>query len=259
MLSYFLSSLLKCYSRRSWLTGVYLKCQLPDMVQCSKTGWRLGYHLRVGCLAATCKAHFFFVCGGWYFHQCFKFCAIYPLPPKICSSHSEWGISMIKQIWMRCKVNRICSVSCSRWFWIYRYFSISPLRIITVISDEEFEAPRGYLVSVKWDVWASCRPLASLFCARLHPSVSQTFVIGSFSKKHTLQETRCRYTPSRRFPKALIFTTCDWLWSFAFYSILVHFVRHKTPNWFTDPQIGLNHWLEKHWFSCLDFSGCANN
>ena len=85
----------------------------PDVVQCNKTGWWLGYHLRGGCLAATCKTPFLVVVG-WYFHQCFKF----------------W-----------CEVNWICSVSCSRWCWICRYFSISPLGIITVISDEEFEAP----------------------------------------------------------------------------------------------------------------------
>lgn len=89
----------------------------------------------------------------------------------------------------------------------------------------------------------------------LHPSVFQTFVIGSL-----LKSTLCRgpYTPSRRFPKILIFTMYDWLWSFKFYSILFHFVRHETLNWFTDPEIGLNLWLEKHWFSCLDFASCAN-
>lgn len=141
MPSYFLSSLLKCYSWRSWLIGVYLKRRLPDMVRCSKTGLRLGYRLRVGCLAATCET-LFFVCGGWYFHQCFKFCAIYPLPPKICSSHLEWGISMIKQIWVRCEVDRICSVSCSRWFWIYQYSSILPLGIITVISGRIWGSQR---------------------------------------------------------------------------------------------------------------------
>ena len=110
------------------------------------------------------------------------------------------------------------------------------------------------------DVWASFRLglLASQFQARLHPSVFQAFVIGISSKKHTFQETICRYTPSRRFPKILIFTTYDWLWSFAFYSILFHFVRHETLNWFTDPEIGLNLWLEKHWFSCLDFASCTN-
>lgn len=60
---------------------------------------------------------------------------------------------------------------------------------------------------------------ASKFHSLLCSCVFQTFLIGIYSKEHILHETKSRYTQLKHFQRILIFTTCDLLWYFAFYSI----------------------------------------
>lgn len=220
-------------------------------------GLMTGCHLRLGCLAAMCRTLLLLLVFSPVFsilchisraslNLQFTFRMRY-LDDK-ADTNEMWGQSNLLCLMFKVVLNLLIFFHFTTWNYHCHF------------RWEMTVAPRGYLVNVKQGMsepasgWA-CLPLSSMLApSQCFPS----FRDWISSKKLTFQETTCRYTPSRRFPKILIFTTYDWLWSFAFYSILFHFVRHETLNWFTDPEIGLNLWLEKHRFSCLDFASCAN-